>query len=1228
MSITAESTARLWSRNSCDDSQQSVLENAQERTAPPVLVYGAPGSGKSSLAVELALRNLAEGYDSKRLLLLSPTRLSAARLSDELDRRLAAGLTEEMTVSFSEQPVKSFASYAFWLLGQARRLGVAGAHPRPRLLSGAEQDQIIGRLLTAKAEAAQNSASAWHELKDAFTAEKGLRRELRDFLDRCREYSISEDQLREYAGLPGGRLLWSGLAELVEDYERTLAEDYPGAYDAAALITHACNLLEQPLPAAAGGEVELFLDWERTRLNRILVDDVQDASPSVYRLLRLIGVDHHMVAFANPDTAVQGFRGARPDKLAHWDRQVTAHTADPAGSVASADPRSQYKPAVAYLDTSYRLCGETAELYRKVVQRIGVVSTLLRKISPTHTQTDPAPSPAVSVAPEATAEVSATAVASVHLVEQLVLQKVLHARHTQHVPWEQIAVLARSGSELHRVTRTLSSQGVPVARSVSDSVLREENAVKPLLRILQGADTDRVQPGLDYQDVVSLLSSAYGGVDAVQLRRIHQELLRRYREAAETARPQLPQPDEFAELSLAELLVLHCTVSFRVAEQLGLPELVEAADETSGDPQNRCGWIFRPLLRIRRMVQAARTALGEQELADKPEQALWAVWSAAGVAEAWQRRASQAEGADIATRQANRNLDAVITLFQTAERYVGQQAHATVESFIDYIDSLELPMDSIAETGAQSGAVEVLTPSTAAGREFHTVIVVGLQDGEWPNLRPRGELLGSSDLVTLSEAGPEAVTTDLRSKRAHVLQDENRLFAAAVSRAAHRVELIAVDADDTRPSSLFDLVSPPHITDEHGGKHQRNALTRVPRAIGAAALAAELRSVLESHRLPDAAPEDPDAPEPDVHAAARLLAQLAAHHVPGAHPSSWWGYQGFTSAGAPITDPDQSLSISPSAVDSAISNPLDWFTGAAGGTTPPSAQQSLGSFIHQLAEEHPQGSPEELAAELAERWPAFRPGASWTNDQEKARAQRMVRNLGHYYAEANGRERKLIGAELFLHHQQQVPLADGSVRTVEIRGKADRVEWAPADPEGSTPAGFYVVDFKTGRTVPSDQDVASWYPQIDIYQWTAVQGAVTTLLRRMLTAEPTELSERDQQTRAGLLATFDKQQIGWEPETQSLSFTLDGQPVSVPLDEEAEQQVAGAALVQLGSTNKSLKLQTAGPGAAERGAAQAVQAAQVMSGHEFTAHHDPGKSSCYAGLLCPLCSTGKQVSEA
>lgn len=1202
-----------------DTSQQTVLDAAEERRSDPLLVYGAPGAGKSALAAELALRNLKAGYDSSRVLLLSPTRQSADRLREAMEHGIAAAAADGHTLSVSEQPAKSFASYAFWLLGEARRLKIPGADVRPRLLSGAEQDRIIGELVQQRQQDAEDPDSAWHELIDAFAAEKGLRRELREFLDRCQEYSIGAHRLRELAAGRGGRAIWAALADLLEDYSRVLRQDYPGAYDPAELITRACTLLESPLPDTARAddpsrEPEYFLERERQRLNRIIVDDIQEASPSVYRLLRLIGMDHQLIAFANPDTAVQGFRGARPDKLANWDKPVReAGGPDAVGSMASTDARSQSTPRILSLQTSHRINGEVQELYNRVTQRIGVVTLLLRSINPLSGANDSMDESSgrdqraqeeATAGSEPPAMVTATAVATAHLAEQLILQKVLETHHLQSVPWHQIAVMVRSGSEMRSIARILDTHGVPVARSISDTVLHEEPAVAPLLDLLAAAGDQTGAEALTYDGVVALLTSPYGAIDAVQLRNLHQKLLQLDRALGDSA-PTLPQPDPLSELSRAELLLLHVVITPGVAEQLRA---------TAADQPENIGWAYRPMDRLRHMVRAAQVAIAEEDLAAKPEQALWKVWDAASVSDWWQR---QALGDDLAARQANRNLDAVIALFQTAERFVGQNAQVSVEAFIDYIASLDLPMDSIADTGAGGAAVEVLTPSAAAGREFSAVIVAGLQDGSWPNLQPRGELLGSGDLVSLVEAGPEAVTADLRQKRAQVLQDEYRLFAAAVSRASSQLSLVAVDAEDSAPSSLFAMISPAETVSEDGVREKRAVLTRVPRVIEGSALAAELRGILEK----------PQEDEGETAAAAAVLRRLAEAGVPGADPQSWWGYRPMTAADLPIVDPESTLSVNPSSADSAISNPLQWFTAAAGGTEPSSPEQSLGTFVHSIAEDHPHADLDALYGELEKRWPQFRSGASWANDREKTRATALLRHLGLYYAESRAKGRVLIGTEIFLNAEHQFTLSDGTQRTAAVYGKADRVEWAPADAEAGTPSGFYVIDFKTGRSVPKDDEVSENYPQIDIYQWAVLQGAVSSALRRILSTPDEDLSQRQLQEKQNLADIFAVAGVQWNPEAQTLTFQAQDQPVEVSLADSAAQPVAGAALVQLGTNNKSLKVQAAGSSAAQRAPEQIAAAASVMVGQTFTAHHEPGATSCYAGLFCPLCSTGKQVSE-
>ena len=108
------------------------------------------------------------------------------------------------------------------------------------------------------------------------------------------------------------------------------------------------------------------------------------------------------------------------------------------------------------------------------------------------------------------------------------------------------------------------------------------------------------------------------------------------------------------------------------------------------------------------------------------------------------------------------------------------------------------------------------TPSALIGREFNTVVIAGMQDGTWPNLRVRGSLLEVPDLVDLLDGRSSAIA----DRRREVLHDEVRLFAASLARASDMVLATAVDADDEAPSPLLRL-----LPDEDPGPDPGGALT-------------------------------------------------------------------------------------------------------------------------------------------------------------------------------------------------------------------------------------------------------------------------------------------------------------------------------------------------------------------------------------------------------------------
>ena len=110
--------------------------------------------------------------------------------------------------------------------------------------------------------------------------------------------------------------------------------------------------------------------------------------------------------------------------------------------------------------------------------------------------------------------------------------------------------------------------------------------------------------------------------------------------------------------------------------------------------------------------------------------------------------------------------------------------------------------DSLVARAPAGESVSLVTPAAAAGREWDLVVVAGVQEGVWPDLRLRGSLLGSADLV-------DVVTgrgTDPRAARAQVRHDETRLFHVAASRATERLVVTAVRDETDVPSPFLSLL--------------------------------------------------------------------------------------------------------------------------------------------------------------------------------------------------------------------------------------------------------------------------------------------------------------------------------------------------------------------------------------------------------------------------------------
>ncbi|HEY1530261.1 MAG TPA: ATP-dependent DNA helicase [Galbitalea sp.] len=698
-----------------DASQRAVLELADGDSAA---VLGAPGTGKTTTIVEVvADRVLNRGWSADELVVLTPTRTSATRLRDRLALRLAAS---EKRVATNGPLARTVTSLAFEVVGAAARAAGADA---PRLVTGGDQDVDIAGLLEGHIE--EGTGPRWpDELSPDVRRLRGFRTELRDLMMRATEYGVSSERLREL-GREHERPAWVAAADFIDEYLSVVSVSRPSHLDAAEIAQFAVAAISSGSP---GERVE--------RLRLVVVDDLHEATESTLAILRALAARGVAVlAFGDPDVAANAFRGGEPDALGRL-----------AAVLAIPDAVTRV------LDTVHRQ-GETLRSFTSAVtERIGTAAAgAQRKAGPG------------SVDDERPLARVLTLTAGRQLAA---IARQLRERHLLHdVPWDQMAVIVRSGANTAELRRALALAEVPARTSVGGTALRDDRAARALLTVVDaGIGRTALTPPL----AVELLLSPFGGIDRLALRRLRLAL-----RAEEIAGGGNRTSDE--------LLV----------DALAAPGRFATIDHRIG----------RNADRLAKTLAELRERNAEH---DSIEELLWLAWDRSGLAKSWH---DQALSAGITASEANANLDGVLALFTAAKRSVERRPDLEPALFLDAVLDADVPEDTLTPQ-PNDDSVLITTPSGAVGLEFDTVVVAGLQEGAWPNRRLRGSLLGAADLVRAA-TGLDSATID---ERKLVLDDELRMFALAVSRARKRVVLAAV-ANDDESASVFLSLLPPDVVD-------------------------------------------------------------------------------------------------------------------------------------------------------------------------------------------------------------------------------------------------------------------------------------------------------------------------------------------------------------------------------------------------------------------------------
>ncbi|GAA2243594.1 helicase UvrD [Streptomyces ruber] len=1029
-----------------DADQRAVVDH----DTGPLLVLAGPGTGKTTTLVESVAARVARGADPERVLVLTFSRKAAVELRDRMALRMGAARAPRAT---------TFHSFCYALV-RAHQDSDLFVEPL-RLLSGPEQDVAVRGLLAGQPDLERLGLAhvRWPAELRACLTTRGFADEVRAVLARSRELGLGPGALDAFARRIG-RPDWRAAAAFLAEYLDVL--DLQGVLDYAELVHRAVLLAHRP-----GVAEDLAAQYDA-----VYVDEYQDTDPAQLRLLQaLAGGGRTLVALGDPDQSIYAFRGADVNGILDFP---------------DAFPRADGSPApVQVLRTSRRSGAGLLEATRRLTRRMPLTRLPADKVR-AHRELAP-------VRDGGHVEVYTYPTPGTELDN---IADILRRAHLEDgVPWKDMAVLVRAGARsIPSVRRALTAAGVPLEIDGDDLPLRHEPAVAPLLtalRAVASAELQETVPGrpegagthaasgehgrapsmeaddaarnhgtpgpetgvhedpatpaetdgadeaaggprprtswLDTETALDLLVSPLAGMDTADLRRLGRALREEERAAGN---PVPPPSDELLARALAE------------------PERLVAHDPAYARGAQRLGDLLR---RTRARLADGGTA----------EEALWELWNGTP----WPRRLeTAARRGGAAGRNADRDLDAVCALFATAARAEERTGGRGALNFLEEIEAEDIAADTLTRRAVRPDAVRLMTAHRSKGLEWRLVVVAGVQEGLWPDLRRRGSLLEADRI------GRDGLAEPLTPGA--LLAEERRLFYVAATRARERLVVTAVKAaadDGDQPSRFLTEL----------GVEPRDVTGRPRRPLSVAALVAELRATTVDPRASDALRQ----------AAARRLARLAALGdedgrplAPSAHPYRWWGMFEPTESKVPLRNRDQPVALSGSALDQLANTcALQWFLGReVRADAPATAAQGLGNVVHVLADEVASGrTPADLDV-LMERldsvWNALAFDAPWKSEQEKNHARAALeRFLQWHVMDRTGR------TPVASEHDFDVTLEAGDYE-VRIRGSMDRVE---TDGEGRA----YVVDFKTGKQAPSSAEVAR-HPQLAVYQLAVREGAV------------------------------------------------------------------------------------------------------------------------------------------
>ncbi|XCB30464.1 PD-(D/E)XK nuclease family protein [Arcanobacterium hippocoleae] len=923
--------------------------------------------------------------------------------------------------------VRSISAFAFEIV--ARYAQLSGRRP-PELITGPDQDAILKEAfeiaLSNLPSKLDLSLAQIPNLSPETVNLPAFRADFRDLITRAAELQLSPADLTALSRqhrIP----VWELGAQLMETYEKMLASSAGIEHAHADQVDHA------RLAALAARDIQLWrADQEKDshflnslqipRWDLILVDDVQNAPLSLLELLRQLQASGaKIVTFGDPDSAVEGYRGG----VAYLPMLLTrSRAAKGLGAVRL------------NLQISYRTCGDIALIAAQIQQAIhtagggshrNVVCRLRKDADPEQNDSN----------------VLARTFVNERAQIAFIANEFKRLHLEQGIGYGEMAVITRSASEHLRLRRLFEEFQISVEPAVSTLPLREAPLVHEILSLI--ASVIGFKSAQLAANVSEILGGRLFGYPPAVIRRITRELHGWELLAAGTR-------------SGSELLE-SLTKNPDAEIYAKIPELVKIAAAAS----------------------AIKKAESEQI---NVQEALWQIWDTLQIAQDLQEQALN--GGELGTL-ADENLDSVMQLFRFAQRAAERENGAvSLQRLLSLLEVQDLPEDSIAKSGNNINQVALITAASAMGQNWKYAAVVNINDGSWPNTQLRNPLTQvpqlSSMVIHSLVAGENLPPRALLSE---VIDDELRMFLVAVTRAANRLYLCAVESDAANASAFLKLVAAEvpkempaaaenKMDESAAAAKQKVGNTPKPFRVPLLHCTSEIKVINyqnELGKLRIVARYGSDSMRLQAKNMIAALLKSRSEQQGSRHLDTWVDELPI-SIDAEIPGKP---TVSPSSAERYLECPLSAFYNQIGARADDGTSLSLeiGSLLHKIFELHPDGGVTEMITSLDSLWQNYFPALEEADFADiRTELLEMIQNYDHYAQQTAGLHKytelsaKYIGAEFDVH------------------ARIDRLEANPDNPQEAA-----VVDFKTSKSYPTSSEVRV-NPQLRIYQWLIDQGCL------------------------------------------------------------------------------------------------------------------------------------------